>query len=92
MIEAVCRRLGISDTELTGQGKTRRYAEARAVAALIVRESCHLTLTGLAKWCGRDVSAMGKAADRIARDCAEKRSVAAIIEELRSVPAEYPKL
>ena len=46
-------------------GKKRVYAEARAVAAFLVQEQEHLSLTDLAKCFDRDLSALSRAAGRI---------------------------
>lgn len=92
VIAAVCRRYGISESKLKAPGKRRPYNEARAVAAFLVRESDHLSLTELARLFGRDISALGKAAGRIAQDATEGTAIAAVIEKLRTELDEYPKL
>jgi len=83
VIAAVCRRYAISESQFKAQGKTRPYTEARAIAAFFVRESDHLSLTDLAGLLGRDVSALGKAAERIARDVVEGSAVRSMVEALR---------
>ncbi len=92
VIAAVCRRYKILESQFKAPGKTRTYNEARAVAAYLVRESDHLSLTELAKLCGRDVSALGKAASGMAHLTSECSEVAVLIEELRTEMDECPKL
>ena len=58
----------ISEERLKVPGKMRPMTEARAVAAAIVQVSPHLRLTDRANLLGRDVSALGKAAQRVAED------------------------
>jgi hypothetical protein len=81
---AVCRRYGISQCQLKAPGKTRPYNEARAVAAFLVRESMHLSLSDLSSMLSRDVSAMGKAAERVASQVREGGMLAGFIEEIRT--------
>lgn len=92
VIAAVCRRYGISESQFKAPGKTRPYNEARAVAAYLVRESDHLSLTELARLCGRDVSALGKAANGVVQASSEGYAVVTLIEELRKELGECPKL
>lgn len=92
VVAAMCRRYGFSESQLKAPGKTRPYNEARAVAAFLVRESDHLSLTELARMFGRDVSALGKAAARIAQDAGEGAAVWHMLEELRAELNECPKL
>lgn len=64
VIAAVCAHYQISPEKLEMPGKVRPMTEARAVAAAIVQQSPHLRMTDLAKLLGRDMSALGKAAQR----------------------------
>jgi putative transposase len=92
MIDIVCLHYGISETELKAPGKRRPYNEARGVAAFFVRESPHLSLTELGQILNRDVSALGKAADRVARRVEEDNSFAGMMKKTRIVLDKYPKL
>ena len=58
--------------------------EARAVAAAIVQTTPHLRLTELAKFLGRDISALGKAAQRIAGDVDSRRLVSKLVEAMQT--------
>ncbi|ACM19400.1 transposase, Y1_Tnp domain-containing [Geotalea daltonii FRC-32] len=81
LIDAICRRYGIAAKELKAPGKKRPFSEARAVAAVLVQESPHLTLTELGKVLQRDITALGKAAQRLIRQ-ADARLIK-LLEELR---------
>jgi hypothetical protein len=59
--------------------------EARAVAAAIVQGTNHLRMTDLAKRLGRDVSALCKAAQRVAGDETSSRNAAEVMNKIRSV-------
>ncbi|MBI2355125.1 MAG: transposase [Deltaproteobacteria bacterium] len=65
VVASVCRRYGITEEQLRSPGKARTFSEARALAAVIVQESPHLFLTELGKLFNRDVSTIGKAAQRM---------------------------
>jgi len=60
VVGIVCRFYKVSEQELRSPGKTRQYSEARAVVALIVTETAHLSLTKLSGIIDRDLSAIGK--------------------------------
>ena len=92
VIDIVCRRYGISETELKAPGKSRPCTDARGVAAFLVRESSHLSLTELGKFLNRDISGLGKAADRVVQRAREDKSFTAMMGELQFDLAEYPKL
>lgn len=62
IVSIVCHHYGISEAELAAPGKTRRPSEARAAAALLVRELPGLSLTALATRLMREVSALSRAA------------------------------
>ena len=78
VVRTVCAQFQITEEKLKVPGKMRPMTEARAVAAAIVRVSPHLQLTDLARLTGRDLSALGKAAQRVTED--ERSSV--IVGEL----------
>lgn len=62
----------------------RPFSEARAIAAVLVQEAHHLTLTELGKVLQRDLTALGKAAQRLTRQTMTDARLTKIIEELRS--------
>jgi len=89
---AVCFRYNISEAELKSPGKAHAASEARAVAALIVEESKHLSLSNLAAELQRDASALGKLAQRLKRRAADDAKVAAEIEEVRAQLLKCPNV
>jgi len=82
VLVAVCRHFKISAEELRSPGTSRHYSEARAVAALIVRETSHLSITNLARLLDRDVSALGRSVLHI-MEMADA-GIAACIEEIKA--------
>jgi hypothetical protein len=84
LIDAVCRRYGITVRELKAPGKMRPFSEARAIAAILVQESSHHTLTELGKALQRDLTALGKSAQRMTRQAMTDARLMKLIEELRT--------
>jgi hypothetical protein len=84
----------IPEEKLKAAGKIRPMAAARAVVAAIVQLSPHLRLTELSKLLGRDVSALGKAANRVADEKDTSELVEKMIEKLRKyrLDDKCPKL
>ena len=92
VIATVCVHFHISEEMLKTAGKVRPMTEARAVAAAIVQTAPHLRLTDLAKVLGRDISALGKAAQRIAGDVNARRLVSELVDAMQTDGSKYPKL
>jgi putative transposase len=65
VVATVYNRYGITEQQLKDQGKGRPFGKARALAAVIVLETPHLSLTALGMPVDRDVSALSKAAQRL---------------------------
>jgi len=65
LIEAVCRAYGLSKTELASRSRVRQISEARAMAALLVRETEMLKMVELGKEIKQDVSSLSQAARRL---------------------------
>ena len=84
VVDAVCARFLIPAGRLKVPGKVRPMTEARAVAAAIVQMSPHLRLTDLARLLGRDVSALGKAAQRVAEDKKYRAILEAVVDAIKS--------
>ncbi len=84
VVDAVCARFRIPAGRLKVPGKARPMTEARAVAAAIVQVSPHLRLTDLARLLGRDVSALGKAAQRVAADKKYGAILEAMVDAMKS--------
>jgi putative transposase len=67
VIESVCSTYRLNAAELCTPGKAQPAAEARAVAALIVRNADSLSLSELAGFLKRDLSGLSQAARRAER-------------------------
>lgn len=72
LLVKVCRHFDLSEKDLSATGKTRPASEARALAAYLVRESGHLSLTTLAERLKREVSALSQAARRLEKQIREE--------------------
>ena len=92
VIAKVCAHFHVSEDMLKAAGKTRPMTEARAITAAIVQTAPHLRLTELAKLLGRDISALGKAAQRIASDVNARRLVSELVDSMRTDDHKCPKL
>ena len=85
ILQAVCDQHKIRQEDLTSGGKQRHLAEARAIAALLVRETEHLTLMVLSKELNRDLSGLSQTASRLEarlikdRDLAEKINIIMVL-------------
>lgn len=84
VIATVCVHFDISEEMLKVAGKVRPMTEARAVAAAIVQTVPQLRLTDLAKLLGRDISALGKAAQRIAGDVNSRQLVSELVDSMQT--------
>jgi chromosomal replication initiation ATPase DnaA len=84
VICAVCSHFRIDPEQLREPGKIRPMTEARGVAAAIVRMSPHLRLTDLAAALGRDLSSLGKAAQRITTQSEASETIDQVLERLNS--------
>ncbi len=74
---------GIIGQQLRSQGKVRPYTEARALAALLVHESSHLSLTESGKFLDRNIAPLGRAGRLLASSAGTDSLIAERIEELR---------
>jgi hypothetical protein len=72
----------LTTTDMAALGRGRRMAEARAVAALIVRETPSLSLSELSKRLNRDLSTLSWGARRIVARAQKAEELAAIVEFL----------
>ena len=92
IVSAVCRRYGITEEQLKSPGKTRLYSEARAVAALLVRESQGISLTELGKMVNRDIAPLVRSAQRLLEEMAKDEALKTRIDELRQELLEWQKV
>ncbi len=65
LTQAVCGQYEIDPEMLSSGGRVRRISEPRSVAALLVRESSHLSLMDLSRSLNRDLSGLSQAASRL---------------------------
>lgn len=91
VLTAVCSQYEVSEADLRSPGKSRSTSEARAVTALIVEESRHLSLTSLAVLLNRDLSTLGKSARRIKQRAISDAEIITHIEDIRAAIVEMPK-
>ncbi len=87
IIESVCFTYQLNTTDLRSPGKAQPAAEARAVAAFVVRNAASLSLSELAGFLDRDLSGLSQAALRIERragtDDSLRRKLDRVSEKLR---------
>lgn len=88
VIEGVCSHFRIEPEKLRAPGKIRPMTKARAVAAAIVRMSPHLRLSDLAAALGRDLSSLGKAAQRIATQTGTSEIIGQVLDRLNARMSE----
>jgi len=65
VLQVVCEQYKVCQADLASSARQRRMSEPRAIAALIVREAEHLSLTSLARRLSRDLSGLSQAASRL---------------------------
>ena len=92
VIAKVCTQYHISEELLKTAGKACPMTEARAIAAAIVQTAHHLRLTEFAKLLERDISALGKAAQRIAGNVNARRLVSELVASMQIEGYKCPKL
>ena len=83
VMSEVCNHFGITEVEMAEAAKARKPSEARAMAALLVREIPGLSLTALSARMRRDVSALSRAARILADKVRTDQSTASKIQPLR---------
>ncbi len=65
VLQAVCKQYGIDEDDLSSGSRQKRISEPRSVAAMIVRDISHLSLTELSRRIERDMSGLSQAAGRL---------------------------
>jgi REP element-mobilizing transposase RayT len=83
ILDEVCQGYGLSRSELAAAGKSRPQAEARAVSALLVRESANCTLTELGRFMNREVAALSQAARRLSEQLTDNQTLKIRVDVLR---------
>ena len=85
VIAAVCEQYGIDRQDFFSGSRQKRISEPRAVAALLVRDLDHLSLTALGRELQRDLSGLSQAAGRLERKLKQDRQLSEIVDSLREV-------
>ena len=90
VLQVVCEQYKVSPADLAGSGRQRRMAEPRAIAALMVRETEHLSLMSLGRKLNRDLSGLSQAASRLDKrlkaDTGLTEKIEAIKERIWQIP------
>ena len=81
VVASVCRNYGVTEQQLRSQGKVRPYTEA--LAALLVHESSHLSLTELGKFLDRNIAPLGRAGRLLASRAGTDSLISKWTERLR---------
>ncbi len=81
----VCKKYRLSEQELCMPGKHPMNSRARAVLALLVRETEGVSIEGLARFLKREASGVSKLAIRLEKNLRETDPVACEIQELRNL-------
>jgi len=84
-LEAVCRVYGLRGYELRTRSRRSKLVEARAMAAVVVRESGHLMLADLATQLGRDLSGLSQGAGRLERKLQGNEELKMRLDEVRDI-------
>jgi putative transposase len=92
VINSVCRAYGITEKQLKAPGKVRPFTEARALAAVLVRESRDLSLTELGRAVNREIAPLARAAQLLTEQSAGDARLKSLIEETRSALLECQKV
>ncbi len=83
VIQAVCNHYNLRLEDLTSRSREKRIAEPRAVAAFLVREIEHLSLTDLGHKLHRDLSGLSRAASRFEKRLATDEEVIQNVDAIR---------
>lgn len=85
MLAAVCAHYNIRLDDLTGRSRQRKISEARAVVALLVRESEHLSLMELSRRLNRDLSTLSQAASRLDKKIGSTERISQNVSNIKNV-------
>jgi len=92
VLTSVCRAYGITEEQLKAPGKVRPFTEARALAAVFVRESRELSLMELGKSVNREIASLSRAALLLIEQSAGDARLKSLLEETRSALLEHQKV
>ena len=91
IVDCVCSAYGVGRQDLSRIGKYRRSAEARAVAALLVRETEGLSLTALGKMLKQEISSLSVAARRLEERAGKDKALMEKVMGIREETLEMSK-
>ena len=83
LIAKICERYELTKEDLCSSGKQHKQSRARAILALLVRESSNLSLEQLSRFLRREASGLSKLANRLEIECSQKSKVAQEVGEMR---------
>lgn len=90
VLHTVSEKYRLHQHDLHSRSRQGKRAEARAMAALFVRESEHLSLTDLSKELERDLSGLSQAAGRLERKMKQDSKLAEIFESIKTSLIQMP--
>jgi chromosomal replication initiation ATPase DnaA len=85
LLETVCCIYGSREHDLRSQGRQQKVSEARAMAAVIIRESRQLRLVDLAALLDRDLSGLSQGARRLEGKLRGDKELRKRLEEIRNI-------
>ncbi len=83
VLQAVCNQYKIDQDALSGRSRQSRISEPRSVAALIVRETDHISLMDLSRKLKRDLSGLSQAASRLEKRLAKDSALEKKINKIK---------
>lgn len=83
LIAKICEMNGLTERELCAAGKYIRHSQARALLALVVRETDCFSLVELGQFLGRDPSGLTKLATRLEIKSKSCKEISTKLKEMR---------
>ena len=83
LVEIICERYGLIETLLSMPGKN--HTHARAMLALLVRETQNLSIEELGRYLQKEPSSLSKLARRMEIKCVKSKTLLNEVEELRKL-------
>jgi len=84
ILQAVCREYALQPQDLSSSSRQRKIAEARAIAAYLVRECDALSLSALSSELRRDLSGLSQAAGRLEKKMRVDPQLAEVVKSVKS--------
>ncbi len=83
VLSVICTQYSIKLKDLQSNSRQRQLTEARALAALIVREVPHLPLVDLSRKLGRDLSGLSQAAGRLEKKMRDDSQLSSTMDKIK---------